>query len=325
MNNQLGNLKIPQKPKVHPWQNDTLFKKIFRDKKELVLLCKGLSGQSNIKEDDIQITTLKENNAIYVQIRNDLSFIIGTDIFLVEQQTNPNPNMPVRQASYYFNTLSDLFGNAVFHLQKKQQLPRPILITFVNGDPKKVPREILTLSDMFSKTDTANNKKGQLKINGRYQNYIEVYVEVIYLNNPANIEFLNQIPSLKGFATFTKAVKDYGKQGYSKEESVEKAIDYTINQNLLVDILLKEKEGVKSMVMAQITQEEWDTCNFQEGRQEGLKEGIKEGRQEGIKEGQQGERRKLIEAVLDILSNEEIAPRFGVSIEEVEEIRKQKQ
>ncbi|ONI46728.1 hypothetical protein AN644_02720 [Candidatus Epulonipiscium fishelsonii] len=77
--------------------------------------------------------------------------------------------------------------------------------------------------------------------------------------------------------------------------------------------MLKEKEGVKSMVMAQITQEEWDTCNFQEG--------IKE----GIKEGQQGERRKLIEAVLAILSNEEIAPRFGVSIEEVEEIRKQKQ
>ncbi|ONI40869.1 hypothetical protein AN639_03610 [Candidatus Epulonipiscium fishelsonii] len=77
--------------------------------------------------------------------------------------------------------------------------------------------------------------------------------------------------------------------------------------------MLKEKEGVKSMIMAQITQEEWDTCNFQEGRQE------------GIKEGQQGERRKLIEAVLDILSNEEIAPRFGVSIEEVEEIRKQKQ
>ncbi|ONI39703.1 hypothetical protein AN396_07475 [Candidatus Epulonipiscium fishelsonii] len=239
----------------------------------------------------------------------------------MEQQINPNPNMPVRQASYYFNTLSELFGNAVFHLPKKQQIPRLILITFVNGDPKKIPKETLTLSDMFYKTNNTNNKQGQLKINVRYQNYIEVYVETIYLNNPANIEFLNQIPSLKGFATFTKAVKDYGKQGYSKEESVEKAIDYTINQNLLVDILLKEKEGVKTMVMAQITQEEWDTCNFQEGLQEGITEGL----QKGITEGQQRERRKLIEAVLDVLSNEEIAPRFGVSIEEVEEIRKQKQ
>ncbi len=273
--------KVPNKQKIHPWKNDSLFRKIFKDKKELVILCSGLTGRKDIKEEDIEVTTLQENNALYVQIRNDLSFIIGTDIFLVEQQTKVNPNMPARQGSYYFNTLSELLGNAVFHSTTKQKIPRPILVTFTNGNPKGVPTEILKLSEMFYENEAKNNRQGQIKVNGRYQNYIEVYVKVIYLNNPQNEDFLNKIPSLKGFATFTKAVKDYGKQGYSKEEAVEKAIDYTIGQNLLVNILLKEKEGVKSMMMAQITQEEWDTFNFQAGKVEGKIEGKREGKIEG--------------------------------------------
>ncbi|OON92574.1 MAG: hypothetical protein ATN34_01750 [Epulopiscium sp. Nele67-Bin002] len=273
MKNQKDKLKLPQPPKIHPQNNDSLFKKIYSDKKELVSLCKGLTGIDNITEDDIQVTTLQENNAIYVQIRNDLSFIIGSCIYLCEQQTAPNPNMPVRQGSYYFNTLSELCGNSVFHSTALQKIPQPILITFTNGDPKEKPREILKLSDMFFKSKPTNDEHGKILVDGISRNYIEVYVEVIYLNNPNNTEFLNKIPSLKGFAVFTKAIKDFVSQGYTKAEAVERAIEYTLQQKLLVDLLLKEREGVKSMVMSQITQEEWDTFKFEEGRAEGKAEG----------------------------------------------------
>ncbi len=119
--------------KVHLNRNDSLFKKIFSNPKELLTLCRVLTGKKDLQEQDIRVTTLQENNAIYVQIRNDLSFIIGTEIFLVEQQTGTNPNMPVRQASYYFNTLSELFGNAVFHSTTMKKIPRPVLITFTKA------------------------------------------------------------------------------------------------------------------------------------------------------------------------------------------------
>ncbi len=274
--------QLPQKSKVHPQNNDSLFKKIFNDPKELLELCRGLTGRKDITIDDIEVTTLQENQALYVQIRNDLSFIVGTELFLIEQQTNPNPNMPVRMGSYYFNTLSQQNGNPAFHSQTLQKIPAPVLITFVNGNPKGKATDILKLSDMYTPCSQKDLRQQQIKVDGRYYYYTQVYVKVIYLNHPDNEGLLKLIPGLQGFATFTKAVRDYGKEGYSKEDAVELAIEYTLEQNLLVDLLLKEREGVKTMVMDQITQEEWDTFNFQEGRAEGVEiarvEGIEIGR-----------------------------------------------
>ncbi|OON97323.1 MAG: hypothetical protein ATN32_00680 [Candidatus Epulonipiscium fishelsonii] len=125
MKSKKDNLQVntPSRPKLHPQKNDSLFKKIYQSKKNILNLCKVLIGIQNITEDDIKVTTLQDNNAIYVQIRNDLSFIFGTNIFLLEQQTKVNPNMPVRQGSYYFNTLSMLFENATFHSSKAQKIP----------------------------------------------------------------------------------------------------------------------------------------------------------------------------------------------------------
>ncbi|OON99093.1 MAG: hypothetical protein ATN35_00410 [Epulopiscium sp. Nele67-Bin004] len=297
-----------QPTKVYPNTNDSFFKKIYEDKAELVSLCRGLTGRDDITEADITVTTLKETNAIYVQIRNDLSFIIGADIFLVEQQSKVNPNMPVRQGSYYFNTLSELFGNAVFHSTTKKQIPRPILITFVNGNPKGISSEIIKLSDMFE-PNIKDDKQGLIKIDDIYQSYIEVCVQVVYLNHPDNEKFLDTIPSLKGYAIFTQSLKHYQSKGHTKEEAVELAIDYTINQQLLVSLLLKEREGVKSMVMAQITQEEWDTFKFAEGKAEGKEEGKAEGRNEG----------KIEMLYKDFsFSPNEIADKLKLSLTEVE-------
>ncbi|ONI44486.1 hypothetical protein AN641_06795 [Candidatus Epulonipiscioides gigas] len=337
------NLLKSNSTKIYPQKNDSFFKKIYQDKKELISLCKGLKGIKNINEEDLQVTTLKENNAIYVQIRNDLSFIIGSNIYFYEQQSYLNPNMPVRHGSYYFNTLSEIFGNAVFHSKTMKKIPRPILITFTNGNPKGVAREITKLSDMFLETSQKETSYGQIKINGRKQNYIEVYVEAIYLNHPDNAELLNKIPSLKGFAFFTQAVKTYQEQELSKNEAVEKAIDDTIKQGLLVNLLKKEREGVKSMIISQITSEEWATFKhqegFAEGKSEGLLEGILEGRVEGLVEGRakglaegrvegraeglEDGKTQVAIALLDILDDETIALKTDLSTEKIALLRQE--
>ncbi|ONI44057.1 hypothetical protein AN641_08730 [Candidatus Epulonipiscioides gigas] len=296
-----------------------MFKKIYQNKQALISLCKGLKGIKNIKEEDIQITTLSESNALYVQIRNDLSFIIGTNIFLFEQQSDINPNMPVRHASYFFNTLSELFGNLTFHSKTLQKIPRSILITFTNGNPKNITHEVLKLSDMFQESTKSEEAHSKIKINGRNQNYIEVYVEVIYLNHPDNKELLDKIPTLKGFAFFTQSLKKYRKENYSKNTSVEKAIEDTINQNLLVDLLVKEREKIKSLIMSQITQEEWNTFKHNEGFNEGIKQGISQGIEQGVEQG-------LIRAaisLLDILDDKTISEKINLSIDEVIKLRQQ--
>ena len=46
----------------------------------------------------MEIVTLE--NAIYMGMKNDLAFIIDTDLFLYEHQSTYNPNMPLRDLFY---------------------------------------------------------------------------------------------------------------------------------------------------------------------------------------------------------------------------------
>ena len=59
---------------------DTVFRMLFSDRKNLLSLYNAINGTAYENADDLEIVTLE--NAIYMGMKNDLAFIIGTDLFL---------------------------------------------------------------------------------------------------------------------------------------------------------------------------------------------------------------------------------------------------
>jgi len=57
-----------------------------------------LNGTSYENEEDLEITTL--DSAIYMGMKNDISFILMSEISLYEHQSSINPNMPLRDLLY---------------------------------------------------------------------------------------------------------------------------------------------------------------------------------------------------------------------------------
>lgn len=53
---------------------DVLFRRVFQNKKDLLALYNAVNHTSYRNPDDLEITTI--DNAIYMSMKNDLSFII---------------------------------------------------------------------------------------------------------------------------------------------------------------------------------------------------------------------------------------------------------
>ena len=75
---------------------DRLYKMIFNDKSELLKLYNAINGTHYDDPALLTITTLE--NAIYMTMANDLSFIIDMRLALYEQQSTVNPRACLKKA-----------------------------------------------------------------------------------------------------------------------------------------------------------------------------------------------------------------------------------
>ena len=86
----MNNVSLP----VNRIYKDRLYKMIFNDKSELLKLYNAINGTHYDDPAMLTITTL--DNAIYMTMENDLSFIIDMRLALYEQQSTVNPNQPFK-------------------------------------------------------------------------------------------------------------------------------------------------------------------------------------------------------------------------------------
>ena len=86
-----------------------LFTMIFSEKKALLELYNAMSGKDYKDPELLEINTLE--NAIYMSMQNDLSFIIYMRLNLYEQQSTFNPNIPLRDLFYVSNLYSAIVSN----------------------------------------------------------------------------------------------------------------------------------------------------------------------------------------------------------------------
>ena len=93
-----------------------VFIMVFQEKKELLELYNAVSGKHY---EDPEINTL--DNAIYMSIKNDLSFIIDSRLSLYEHQSTYNPNLPLRCLFY----VADIYSKIALHKDIYGSMQRP--------------------------------------------------------------------------------------------------------------------------------------------------------------------------------------------------------
>lgn len=84
---------------------DTVFRMIFREKENLLSLYNAINGTNYDNADDLEVNTLE--NAIYMNMKNDISFVFDLYLNLYEHQASVNPNMPLRDLFYVSKVLQN--------------------------------------------------------------------------------------------------------------------------------------------------------------------------------------------------------------------------
>lgn len=108
---------------THRNYKDTVFRMLFSDRKNLLSLYNAVSGVHYEDPKMLEIVTLE--NAIYMGMKNDLAFIIDTDLFLYEHQSTYNPNMPLRDLFYISSEYQKLVDKKSLYSSVLQKIPAP--------------------------------------------------------------------------------------------------------------------------------------------------------------------------------------------------------
>ena len=243
---------------------DSLFRVLFKEKKELLSLFNAVTGTHYENPDDLQITTLE--NAIYMSMKNDVSCVIDLQMHLYEHQSTVNPNMPLRYLIYVGIVYGKLVMDEDIYSGTRIPLPTPTFIVFYNGEQKQPERRVMRLSDSFA-TDTGETN-------------LELVVVQLNINPGYNEQLKKKCPTLLEYMLYVDRVRKYQKEMPLKA-AVDRAIRECIEEGILADFLRKNMAEVRKVSILF----DFDEEKYMRMREEkGLRRGREEGRAEGKKE-----------------------------------------
>ena len=244
---------------------DTVFRMLFSDRRNLLSLYNAISGAHYNDPEKLEIVTLE--NAIYMGMKNDLAFIIDTDLFLYEHQSTYNPNMPLRDLFYISSEYQKLVDKKSLYSSVLQKIPAPQFIVFYNGTEKKKDSWVNHLSEAFE------NLSGNPKL--------ELEVLTININEGHNPELMEQCQILREYAQYVDCVRRYAKE-FELIDAIEQAVDECIQRNILSEFLRKNKAEVIAMSIFEYDKEEEERklrkAEYEAGVEDGIKSGISEGK-----------------------------------------------
>ena len=224
---------------------DRLFKIIFEDKKELLSLYNALTGKNYQNPDELEINTI--DDVIYMHLKNDMSFILDDWQNLFEQQSTFNPNQPLRGFFYFADLYKVKYFGKKIYSTRLLKIPTPQYIVFYNGTTSMPDRKELRLSDAFQQPTE--------------QPDIEVVAHMLNINYGHNKELMERCRKLKEYAQFIDIIRHYLRENkqWSNEQAISKAIDDCIQNNILRDILQKERLRVMASILS-----EFDEVGYKE-------------------------------------------------------------
>lgn len=248
----MNNVSLP----VNRIYKDRLYKMIFNDKSELLKLYNVINGTHYDDPAMLTITTL--DNAIYMTMENDLSFIIDMRLALYEQQSTVNPNLPLRFLMYITDIYSAYTKDMNIYGSKKVQIPLPSFVIFYNGVKSQPDRTEFLLSELFHPTTD--------------QPALELKAVMLNINKGHNQELMNACHTLRDYSEYVARIRTYSAE-MPLTDAVEKAITECIHENILRDFSLKNRAEAKAMSIYEYDEEKTLRMFREEGYEDGERNG----------------------------------------------------
>ena len=288
-----------EEKKMYPMPNrnykSSIFTMLFSDKRELLGLYNAVSGKDYKDPGLLEVNTLE--NAIYMAIKNDLSFVIDSQLSLYEHQSTYSPNLPLRMLLYLADLYADMTKNENLYGKKKVKIPPPQFIIFYNGVERQPDRRILRLSDLYEVEEEEHK--------------LELEAVMLNVNAGHNRELLQSCKTLADYAEYTACIRKYAEE-MDTEDAVECAIAECIQEGILEEFLRKNRAEAKRMSIYEYDQ----ARHIRQEREDAWEEGWSEGRDEGRQEEKRSVAARLAEMGM---AAEQIAQAVGETAAVVEE------
>ncbi len=284
-----------------PWVNrkykDTVFRLLFKnDKKALLELYNAINHSHYKNPDDLIINTL--DNAIYLGMRNDLSFILDTHLNIYEHQSTKGTNIPLRCLFYVSTLYSQLVDEDKIYGDKKLTIPEPHFVVFYNGTDSMPEETVYKLSSLYENCSEAPA--------------LELTVKVLNINHGMNSSLMEGCKKLNEYSIFVAKIREYS-ETQPLNKAVARAIDYCIANDILKEFLIQERKAVTMYSLYEYNQ----AGHMKVIKEEALSDGIAIGKEQGMNIGIDQERARIIATMLKKNKTaEEIADLCGCSIDE---------
>ena len=237
----------------------TLFIMLFEDRKNLLELYNAITGKHYADPELLEINTLE--NAIYMSMKNDVSFLIDGRLSLYEHQSTKNPNLPLRFLLYISHLYSRLTVKANLYGERIVQIPAPEFIIFYNGKDEMPERQLLKLSDMYS----VKEEKPKL----------ELEATLLNISGTNNRKLKDACRTLRDYAIYTDKIRAYT-ETMELPEAVDRAINECIEEDILRDFLIEHKAEARAMSIFEYDQER----HMQQEREAGIEKGRRQGEEQ---------------------------------------------
>ncbi|MBQ4521635.1 MAG: hypothetical protein IJA10_01625 [Lachnospiraceae bacterium] len=270
-----------------------------------VLLSEKEQNHSNYKNaEDLEINTLE--NAVYLSMKNDLSFIFDMRLYIFEHQSTYCPNIPLRDLHYVSALLEGMIPRKYIYSTKLIKIPAPHFVVFYNGEKEMEDRTILRLSDAFEKPEEHPD--------------LELKVTMINVNYGRNTELMEVCKDLRDYSMYVQKVRTYAKT-MDIRDAVEKAVKECIENGILEEILTKFRAEVEMISITEYDKKLHEQTLREDGFEDGFEDGREIGREEGREEGELKNLLRLIQKkMMKEKTYETIAEELETDLAVVEQI-----
>ncbi len=212
---------------------DSVFRMLYREKKNLLQLYNALNGTSHTDPEKLIVTTLE--NAIYLGMKNDVSFLLDDRMTLYEHQSTWNPNLPLRDLLYISRLLEKHVnaGNRSIYSSSLIRIPAPRFVVFYNGQRRVEDHTVLKLSDAFEKPEK--------------DPALELRVRLVNINPGASPELMERCRTLREYSEFVARIRKHIDEEASIQEAVEQAVSECIREGILAEFLRSQRSEVVAM------------------------------------------------------------------------------
>ena len=254
---------MDEKIRANRKYKDSVFRMLF----PLLGLYNALNGTDYQDPELLTVTTLE--NAIYMNMKNDISFLLDVRLMQYEHQSTWNPNMPLRNLFYIARLLEKHVLEESLYSSSPIRIPAPHFVVFYNG-AEDVPEDVtLKLSDAFE-TGPGHGKEEEPSL--------ELKVRFLNINLGHNRELMERCRTLREYSEFVARIRRYANRGAAIEEAVERAVTECIEEGILSDFLRSQRAEVIAVSIFEYNEEEelkkLRQAEFRSGQEEGITKGI---------------------------------------------------